>query len=96
MERTGKALTGIFCSLALLVAFFLEIFPGIASAGPPDIWFQRAAPVLIGNCLESVTFGKSLFVAVGASGTIETSSNGATWLPQSAATNFSLKSVTFY
>jgi photosystem II stability/assembly factor-like uncharacterized protein len=48
------------------------------------------------NQLNNVTFGNSLFVAVGSSGTIQTSSDGgATWISQHSGTSLSLYGVTF-
>jgi len=47
------------------------------------------------NQLNNVTFGNGLFVAVGSSGTILTSSDGDTWTSQNSGTSLSLYGVTF-
>lgn len=50
----------------------------VATAGPLDIWTWRN-PLPTGNQLNAITYGKGLFVAVGANSTIVTSSDGINW-----------------
>jgi hypothetical protein len=66
-----------------------------ATAGQLDIWTWRN-PVPTGNQLNSVTYGESRFVAVGADGTIVTSANGGiTWDQQVVPPDLSLSGVVY-
>ncbi len=66
-----------------------------ATASQLDIWTWRN-PVPTGNQLNSVTYGESQFVAVGADGTIVTSANGGiTWDQQVVPPTISLSGVVY-
>jgi len=66
----------------------------VATAGPLDIWTWRN-PLPTGNQLNAITYGKGLFVAVGANSTIVTSSDGINWEQQVAPPNCSLSGVAY-
>jgi hypothetical protein len=56
-------------------------------------WTEQTTPVT--QFLTGITYGGSLYVAVGESGTIISSSDGLTWVSQASATIESLQSVTY-
>lgn len=56
-------------------------------------WLSRTSGTT--NALNGVAFGSSLFVAVGAAGTILTSPSGITWTTQSSGTANALNAVSF-
>jgi hypothetical protein len=56
-----------------------------------DDWNVRSSQA--GECLNAVTYGEGLFVAVGNSGTITTSENGTNWTLRSPCTHESLAGV---
>ena len=56
-------------------------------------WTSRTSGTSV--TLQNVTYGNSLFLAVGESGTILTSSdNGTTWTSRTSGTTYTLKDVT--
>ena len=70
-------------SFLLAVCMVLTMVPVSAYAAAGDTWRLRTYNVT--SSLNGVCFGGSTFVAVGAGGTILTSSDGATWTDQTAA-----------
>jgi subtilisin family serine protease len=66
------------------------------SACPPPLenWHWRN-PLPQGNTLNGVTYGNSTFMAVGYSGTILTSTDGASWTPRTSGTIDRLYGVTY-
>ena len=87
--KTSSSLVPI--ALAVLT---LHLAP-VAAAGPsPDIWTWRN-PLPTGNQLNSITYGKGLFVAVGANNTIVTSPDARNWSQQVAPTNCSLSGIAY-
>jgi hypothetical protein len=80
------------------LGFWAKIFLSIISctavcAGPPAAW-QWRNPLPQGNNLNAVTYGAGLFVAVGESGAIVTSSNGIDWRNQNSGTS-TLRAVAY-
>jgi Photosynthesis system II assembly factor YCF48 len=69
---------------ACLFAFFLSfiflsiLFPCPSNADPLDNWHWRN-PLPQGNDLFGITYGKNIFIAVGSSGTIITSTDAMDW-----------------
>jgi hypothetical protein len=75
-----------------VMAFFL--FVGIGRADPLDTWTSIvAAPTNV--VLAGVTYGGGQFVVVGDNGTVLTSSNGLSWLPQDVQTNIAFSTVAY-
>ena len=64
----------------------------VPTAVSPYQW-QWREPLPQGNTLESVAFGKNLFVAVGGGGTVITSPDGTTWTKRESGTTGDLKNV---
>lgn len=84
-----------------IVMTFLLLFTGISpqlvsanSPDPLDGWTIRS-PLPTGQALNGVSFGNGTFVAVGASGTILTSSNGTSWTSQTPSPAFLPLGVSF-
>ena len=74
--RPGSSISGLFIALAIFGIGLLQISP--AGADPLAQW-QWKNPLPQGNALNSLTYGMSNFVAVGAAGTIVTSIDGTSW-----------------
>lgn len=72
----------------------LTVHPAAAPALGVDAWTWRN-PKLPMNDLEAVAFGNNLFVAVGASGMILTSPDGAAWTRRDGGVSVELRDVTF-
>lgn len=68
---------------------------GVAAgfADPLDQWTQRTSPTA--NTLSVVTYANGLYVAVGVSGTIVTSTDGVTWSSQWPGTSVDIYGVTY-
>jgi hypothetical protein len=80
-------------AVALAMAGWLLPVPGQA-AGPLDHWHWRA-PSPQGNSLYGVAFGANRFVAVGASGVMVTSADGANWTVANSGTVQQLHAITY-
>jgi Photosynthesis system II assembly factor YCF48 len=65
-------------SFVLSFIFLSTFFPCTSSADPLDNWHWRN-PLPQGNHLFGITYGKNIFVAVGSSGTIITSTDAMEW-----------------
>src|ERR1044071_2131911 len=78
---------------SLLIAFCLTSL-GNSYATPLDNWAESPRPVGTA-AVNSVIFGKGLFVAVGYQGTILTSSNGADWVSQNSHSTGDFTQVRF-
>ena len=97
MKKNRKKITGIIMTIAMLLCLFPAMMvPASAAAG--DTWTVQTSGVTAN--LNGVCYGGSTFVAVGANGTILTSSNGTSWINRtttnSAATGgVELKAVCF-
>jgi hypothetical protein len=77
------------CGLWLLLLASPALF-----AGALDEWRWRH-PLAQGNTLTGVAFGNGMFVAVGAVGTVLTTSDGVVWTQQESGTLESLTGITF-
>jgi hypothetical protein len=79
----------------LLITLWLVIFSDLLRAAHPlDLWGQRTAPGS-GYTLNAVAFANGVFVAVGGSGTILISSDGANWTNSSPGNYGDLRNVHF-
>jgi hypothetical protein len=76
--------------LILFLASTCILFPPASSADPLDNWQPRSF-----DSIRDVTYGKGIFVAVGADGTIMTSRDGSAWTLQISGTTKSFSRVTF-
>lgn len=65
----------------------------ILTSSDTVIWTSRIIPIAV---LRAVTRGPNIFVAVGDSGAILTSPDGAAWTPRSSGTSSNLRGVTFH
>ncbi len=86
MKITRHLLRWNLCWAFLPVAF--TVF-----GNPLDNWTILSSGTT--NHLRNVAFGGGLFVAVGDSGTVLTSSNGITWTPRAVGITNSLRGVTY-
>src|SRR5439155_10798304 len=77
--------------LILLAAL---LFAKDVLADPLDEWTLRN-PVPTPNSLRSVAWGNDIFIAVGDSGTVLTSSDGVSWTAQRSGTQDRLRAVTY-
>ena len=81
--------TNGFSSATSAVAQMTVALPG----GPLDLWLKRESGIALD--LFGITYGQGLFVAVGDSGAILSSSDGVTWTNQSVATSNAFHGVTY-
>lgn len=84
-------------TLAFLMTCFIiftSLWPVQAFADGLDTWTVRH-PKLTGATLTNVAYGNDIYVAVGSSGTILTSSDSETWTSQNAGTGGYFTSVFF-
>jgi hypothetical protein len=81
-----------FKKVGRLIAIAFAV-AGSYAAEPLDDWVQRVSPTA--NTLSVVTYGNGLYVAVGVSGTIITSLDGASWSRQSSGTTIDIYGVTY-
>jgi len=77
-----------FCMIVILTV----ILPYFASADPLDNWHLRYD---LDHTLYNITYGNGIFVAVGYSGTIYTSSNGSLWEERVSNTSMDLNGVAY-
>jgi S-layer homology domain len=82
----------------LMVCIFFILFTGVFAvisswADPLDNWTQRTSGT--NSNLNGITYGNDMFVAVGNSGTILTSTNGTNWTARSSGTGATLSDVTY-
>jgi hypothetical protein len=73
----------------------LVLLLAVAGMGFGQITWIKVDPLPQNDTLFSVTFGNDLFVAVGDSGTIITSPDGATWTQQHSGTTTVIRSVSY-
>src|SRR5437773_5942940 len=76
----------------LIVCYILASLPRTIAAGL-DTWNQRSSGASVQ--LSDIAYGAGIFVVVGDSGTILTSSDGATWFPRNSGTSYHLGGITF-
>ncbi|BFT69536.1 S-layer homology domain-containing protein [Paenibacillus sp. P36] len=84
-------------SLLLLFSAFMWINPGKAAHAEPttsslDNWYIRST----GQTMVGVTYGNGMYVAVGTSGTILTSSDGVNWMPRKSGITNALYGVSYF
>ncbi|WP_152394570.1 X2-like carbohydrate binding domain-containing protein [Paenibacillus guangzhouensis] len=82
--------------LFILLAFLIigAAIPQEAIAASTSGWEQRS-PLPTRNTFNDVAYVNNLFVAVGDMGTIATSEDGISWVPQNSGTYATLESVTY-
>ena len=93
-ERTCGMVRRMPLKISLLVIGLLIFLPYVSMADSPlDHWHWRS-PLPQGNNLWGVTYGNSIFVAVGDGGTILTSTDGVNWTIRTSGTIYWLDGVT--
>ncbi len=98
-EDDVKRVSILFALLACLAGVLSACGGGGGENSHPAVdplanWHSRN-PLPQGNDLSRVTYGKGIFVAVGATGTILTSPDGITWTPNTAGIASYLGGVTY-
>jgi len=95
IKERGNSLKQSRIVILIALAILAVHLATAATASQLDIWTWRN-PVPTGNQLNSITYGESQFVAVGADGTIVTSANGGiTWDQQVVPPDISLSGVVY-
>ena len=80
-------------SIAVLLLVIFACFPRQGATASLDSWAQQTSGTI--RDLKSVIYANDQYVAVGASGTIVTSPDGAVWTPRSSGVSADLNAVSF-